>query len=308
MKFYVGLTDERWFNFLQQELREDVNFWRPLGSTKFGAVPAGAPFLLKLKAPHYAIAGVGFFTNYTSLPASVAWDVFRERNGYASFEAFQAAIQGYRRAHGKPTEINPLVGCIVLTEPLFFKKQDWVPAPEDWRGQIVSGKTYQTEDAIGGALWRAVEDRIAHYRQNAQPLVLESAGNYRSALTQVRIGQGAFRTLVMDAYGRRCAVSGERTLPVLEAAHIRPYAELGPNTVGNGLLLRSDLHKLFDSNYLTINASDQRILVSSRIREEFSNGKEYYRFHGQPLASVPNRLDDLPTREFLEFHNSRFQV
>lgn len=46
-------------------------------------------------------------------------------------------------------------------------------------------------------------------------------------LIRPRLGQGAFRVLVTDVYGRKCAVTGERTLPALEAAHIRPYAEGG---------------------------------------------------------------------------------
>lgn len=307
MKFYAGLTDKRWFDFLRQAPREDVNFWRPLGSTTFGAIPALAPFLFKLKAPHYAIGGVGFFSNYTSLPASVAWDVFRERNGYSTYEAFLAAIQGYRRAHGKADEQNPTIGCIVLTAPVFFNESEWVPAPEDWRNAIVTGKTYDSADTIGGKVWAQVEQRLSQYRQAPASFALEPTSLYKQGTTKVRIGQGAFRTLVTDAYERRCAISGERTLPVLEAAHIKPYKEYGPNETGNGLLLRSDLHKLFDNNYLTVDATDKRVLVSSRIREEFSNGKEYYRFHGQPLVSLPKRLEDKPTREFLEFHNARFR-
>ena len=59
-----------------------------------------------------------------------------------------------------------------------------------------------------------------------------------------RLGQGSFRVLVTDAYGRQCAATGERTLPVLQAAHIHPYAVGGPHRVDNGLLLRSDLHTL----------------------------------------------------------------
>jgi putative restriction endonuclease len=55
-------------------------------------------------------------------------------------------------------------------------------------------------------------------------------------LVQPRLGQGAFRLLVTDAYQRGCAVTGERTLPVLDAAHIRPYAELGPHRLENGIL------------------------------------------------------------------------
>jgi putative restriction endonuclease len=61
-------------------------------------------------------------------------------------------------------------------------------------------------------------------------------------------------------------VTGEKTLPALEAGHIRPYAKSGPHEIRNGLLLRSDLHNLFDLGYLTV-ALDYRVAVSRRIRE-----------------------------------------
>ena len=107
-----------------------------------------------------------------------------------------------------------------------------------------------------------------------------------------------------EAYGRRCAVTGERTLPALEAAHIRPYAEEGPHLVANGLLLRADLHKLFDDGYLTI-TEDHRVEVSARIREQFENGREYYRLGGRPLEALPARADERPSPEFLRWHNER---
>lgn len=94
------------------------------------------------------------------------------------------------------------------------------------------------------------------------------------ARARSRLGQGAFRVMVTDAYQRRCAVTGEKTLPVLEAAHIRPYALSGPNRVSNGLLLRSDLHTLFDLGYITV-TPELRLLVSRRLREEWHNGLEY---------------------------------
>ncbi len=76
--------------------------------------------------------------------------------------------------------------------------------------------------------------------------------------------------------------------------------------MGNGLLLRSDLHKLFDKHYITIDADDKTILISSRIQEEFSNGKEYYRFDGQPLKVLPKLLADQPAQQYLRHHNERF--
>jgi hypothetical protein len=63
-------------------------------------------------------------------------------------------------------------------------------------------------------------------------------------LVRPRLGQGAFRVIVIEVYDRRCTITGERTLPVLEAAHIKPYVSGGPHPPENGLLLRSDLHTL----------------------------------------------------------------
>jgi len=314
MNYYVGVTDYNWFDYLRQEPREDVNFWKPLGGgTRFGAVPAGAPFLLKLKKPHHCIAGIAYFTNQIDLPISMAWDMFGPRNGYGDYHEFAQAIRKYRAASGKPAEPNPLISCLVLTEPIFFRKPDWIPAPESWGNSIVTGKVYNTQEAVGSQLWAAVSATQFRYRQNAftrelatDSLALESPGIYREALTKVRVGQGAFRALVTQAYEKKCAISGEKTLPVLEAAHIQPFSQAGPNSVGNGLLLRSDLHKLFDKHYITIDATDQVVLISPRIREEFSNGKEYYRFHGEKPQVLPKLLADQPAKQYLQHHNERF--
>lgn len=65
-------------------------------------------------------------------------------------------------------------------------------------------------------------------------------------LIRPRLGQGAFRASVTSVYQHRCALTGERTLPILDAAHIRPYDQGGEHEVTNGLLLRTDIHRLFD--------------------------------------------------------------
>ncbi len=123
-------------------------------------------------------------------------------------------------------------------------------------------------------------------------------------LTRSRLGQGAFRVLVTESYQKRCAVTGEKTLPVLEAAHIKPFAEDGPHQVSNGILLRSDLHKLFDLGYVTV-TPELKLEVSSRLREEWHNGREYYAYHGKELAFRPQVAAELPARAFLEWHNER---
>ena len=131
----------------------------------------------------------------------------------------------------------------------------------------------------------------------------ESEPRYgNSILKKVRIGQGAFRVLVTDAYTRKCSISGEKTLPVLEAAHIKPYALEGPHSIPNGLLLSSDIHKLFDTGYLTV-TGNLKVEVSKRIKEEFENGKEYYQFHGKELLCLPKNERERPMIEFIQWHN-----
>ncbi|GAA4406600.1 hypothetical protein GCM10023187_26220 [Nibrella viscosa] len=305
MDFYLGVTDYRWYNYLSDRAPEDVNFWQPGGRSAFRVLKPGGAFLFKLKHPHNAIAGVGFFTVQEQLPLSLAWDTFQTRNGFDTLEQFRAVIQQYRGT----SERNPVIGCIALTNPVFFKREDWIPAPADWGKSIVQGKKYSTLEYTGAALWQQIESILAKYLTaipNIQDAftVAEDMPQYdNSVLRKVRLGQGAFRLSVMDAYQKRCAITGEKTLPVLEAAHIKPFSESGPNQIINGLLLRSDMHKLFDDGYITI-TTDLKIEVSKRIREEFENGREYYQYHGRELLVVPELVKNRPSPLYLEYHNS----
>jgi putative restriction endonuclease len=90
----------------------------------------------------------------------------------------------------------------------------------------------------------------------------------------------------------------------LEAAHIKPFSESGPSHLANGLLLRADLHKLFDAGYITVTGRYQ-VEVSKKIKEEFENGKEYYKSNGENLLILPNRLMDRPHPSFLDYHNNK---
>ena len=305
MDYYLGTTDWRWYQYLSQINPEDVNFWQPGGRIAFRALPPGGAFLFKLKSPYNVIGGVGFFTVHSQLPLSLAWDTFQTRNGFDTLEQFRTAIQQYRRT----SERNPIIGCIALTNPVFFKREDWISTPEDWEKSIVKGKKYNTSTYIGASLWQQVKTTLTKYSTtvtDAENLfsVAEDMPRYGNpVLRKVRIGQGAFRLSVIEAYHKRCAITGEKTLPVLEAAHIRPYAESGPNYIDNGLLLRSDMHKLFDEGYITITPG-LKIEVSSRIKEEFLNGKEYYQYHGKDLLALPNLEQNKPSPVYLEYHNS----
>jgi putative restriction endonuclease len=297
VKFWVGVTDRDWFDFLAARQPDEVNFWQPSGGRLFRALQPGEPFLFKLHSPDNFIVGGGFFVRHAAIPISLAWESFGEKNGVSELKALRERVWKYRRREGEATTSDPVIGCSILAEPFFLPRNDWLPVPHTWAKNIVQGKTYDTAMSDGAGLWASILQRL-HALQLADP-----ADRYGAEyVARARLGQGAFRVLVTEAYGRRCAITGERTLPVLEAAHIKPYSEEGPHQVSNGLLLRSDLHTLFDRGYVTV-TPDLHLEVSRRIREEFSNGRDYYAHHGRSLAVVPEAMPERPNASFLRWHN-----
>lgn len=181
----------------------------------------------------------------------------------------------------------------------FFEESDWIPVPASWSPNIVSFKTYSTGDADGLALWEAASERLG--RQPLPGMADAQARFGTPQLIRPRLGQGAFRVMVTDIYGRRCAVTQERTLPALEAAHIRPYGDGGQHEARNGLLLRRDIHSLFDAGYVTV-TPDLNFEVSRRIKEEFDNGRHYYALHGRPI-DPPQEAAQRPDPAALAWHN-----
>ena len=233
------------------------------------------------------------------LPVSLAWDAFGMKNGAKTFDRFFQSIMRLN----KSGEVNPTIGCTILTEPFFSKLEDWIPIPQDWSSNIVKGKSYDTEETVGAALWKAVQERRDSVNKYEGELVIQEPATAFGKTIEIRsrIGQGAFRAMVTDAWSRRCGITGEKTLPVLEAAHIKPYALYGPNLTSSGLLLRSDMHILFDKGYITLSKSNH-VEVSKLIREEFENGKEYYRYHGRLLHHLPEYPAVRPSAKFLDWY------
>lgn len=303
MKIWVGVTDKRWFQHLLLRAPDEVNFWQPSGTRNFRVLEPGEPFLFKLHSPDNFIVGGGFFVRYSALPASLAWDAFGQKNGVDSLDELRLRVRHYRP---RENALDPIIGCNVLAEPFFLEKSHWIPIPNSFALNIVSGKSYDTQNDEGAKLWNAVQHAISMQPQiqerSATQLYSDGPRFGEEYLARARLGQGAFRVLVTDAYQRRCAVTGEKTLPVLEAAHIRPYSKQGPHRVSNGILLRSDLHKLFDLGYVTV-TPELRLEVSPRLKAEWQNGREYYLHHGKPLSFRPVDARRLPSPAYLTWHN-----
>ena len=303
MRIYVGITDFDWFKTLKQANCDEVNFWKPGGRTNFKALNEGDMFLFKLHSPQDYIVGGGFFLKFSILPASLAWEAFGIANGAKNLSELKDRVYKYKKAN-RLSDPDPQIGCIILSMPFYLEERDWIPAPKDWNRNIVQGKTYDDSEIYGLALFEQIQEKLRN--QEFVPLVVkedELENRYgKEQLIKPRIGQGAFKVLITDAYQRRCAITGEKTLPVLEAAHIKPYSLEGPHAINNGLLLRRDFHTLFDRGYITVDKS-LTVEVSHRIKEDFGNGKEYYAHHGRKLIILPERKDQLPNPHYLEWHN-----
>jgi putative restriction endonuclease len=301
MRCYVGITDGDWFELLAgQNSLEEVNFWQRV----FKALEPGELFLFKLHSPRNFVVGGGFFAHATLLPVTLAWDCFGIANGALSLGEMRARIERYRRAPAAPRE-NYTIGCVLLEQPFFFSESDWIPVPGDWQPNIVQGRRYDLLQEPGRSLWQAVQAAVARTGQSESwPAEIRSpeAPRYgEPALVEPRLGQGSFRVLVTEAYERRCAVTEERVLPVLQAAHIRPYAQGGQHRIDNGMLLRSDLHTLFDNGYISV-TPDFHLEVSRRIRDDFENGRNYYALHGHAVR-VPMDSGMRPAVQHLRWHN-----
>lgn len=295
MRALVGVTDNEWASFLRDRPHlTEANFWLPSGAGSFKALTTGEPFLFKTHHPHNRLVGGGFLSDYAALKVSEAWDFFREGNGVASADDLLGKIHGYRRDYSDP---DPVIGCVLLRDIFFAPEGETIAGPPDFAKSIVRWKGYNLADSEDSYLERALHNLITASR-TASRIDGPMLGDPR--LMQPRLGQAAFKGMVLVAYHRRCAITGGRITPVLEAAHIRPVAANGEHRLDNGLLLRSDVHILFDRGYLGID-DKHRIQVSPRLRSDFGNGREFYGRQGESI-DLPERIADRPAKDAVTWH------
>jgi putative restriction endonuclease len=303
VKGYVGVTDGSWYRFLaaRPEITE-VNFWQPSGGRAFRVLEPGEPFLFKTHHPDNRVVGGGFFSGFAVLPLAEAWTLFGEANGAADLMTMRQRIGQYRRAAIGPGE-DPLIGSIFVRDTVFFPSGGEMEPPPEFAANIVQGKSYLLAEEPAASYFEEALRRLLGHELGGE---LESAwgrpgpmfGDPR--LLPRRLGQRSFQAVVTNAYHRRCAITGDRIRPVLQAAHIRPVASGGEHRLDNGLLLRSDAHILYDAGYLGVDPK-HRLLVSPRLRNEFGNGEEFYARDGQ-VIDLPDRRIDRPSSEYLEWH------
>jgi len=302
MDGYIAVTDPGWYEHLCVEPGpKDANFWRP--STRAFRLDVGTPFLFKLKAPHHAIAGFGFFTGFTILPDWLAWETFGTANGVGGLMQLRERLTRIRKGARIEADPGGRIGCCLIAEAQFFPPRAWVAAPEDWKPRTQTGSRYDLSTGEGLRVWNDCLARMAD-TIGEDFVAREPTPRYGNPILHApRLGQPIFRVKVLDAYDRACAVTREHSLPVLDAAHIRPYADGGGHDVTNGLSLRSDLHRLFDRGYVTVD-EDCRFVVGDRLKQDYENGRSYYGLKGQDLV-LPAESALRPDSAALAWHREQ---
>jgi putative restriction endonuclease len=304
----VAITDEGWYGFLAEHPEvTELNFWTPSARRSFRA-PQFSPFLFKLRAPYNAVCGFAYFAQFSTLPDWLAWESFGLGNGCGSFTEMRGRIMRIRaRIRYDERTGSDDIGCIQLVSPTFFPRELWIPQPSDWQPRTQTAVKYDLAAGEGRRVWESCLEQARTFslatRPSPYPVSLERPSRYGDPrLVRPRLGQATFRIAVLDAYGRACAVTQEHSLPALESSHIRSYAQEGPHEICNGLLLRADLHRLFDTGYVTV-TPDLRFEVGSRLRADYKNGRSYYPLHGARLR-VPSAAAHQPQQDFLEWHRA----
>lgn len=296
--FVISPTDNTWFQFLQNAgLNSFVNFWTPT-PWNIKKLKTGDRWYFLLKSPIRQLGGFGDFYEYKNLTAFDAWREFGKRNGCIDKNQFVQRIQLYIDKNsesfgGKSIDIyNYEIGCIILNNCQFWDEDKFL-RPEDYQidfaTQVVKYKYFDQYDPF-----LTLTDKTDDFN-----LVNEPREEYKREVNQ-RKGQSEFKGKILKAYNNKCCVSGESCPELLEAAHLQQYLTKTSNHIQNGILLRIDLHRLFDSGLLFID-SNYIVHISTLIKST-----TYQQFDGIAI-SLPANSNAYPSKESLELKRDNFR-
>lgn len=291
----IAPTDDNWFEYVRDEINKtNINFWTPT-PWNIRQLEDGDRFYFMRKAPVRKIGGYGHFIRYENMGAEEEWKEFGIGNGVGSLDELidrASEYAGSRSENFEPTE-NPEIGCVVLRDPVLFNEENHIDLQEhevDFPAQVVKHKYFPDRDTL-----RHPSETESAGSEDFS-LVEEESKTYSTTRRKDRKKQHRFRQRVFEAYDHECCVTGEETSDVLEAAHIQPYTSEESNHVQNGIPLRVDLHRLFDTGLMTV-TTDGKVQVSEKV-----SSKVYREFDGAVVAK-PSDPNEEPSSEALRYHN-----
>jgi putative restriction endonuclease len=297
--FAISPTDNHWFQFLRDAgFNSYVNFWTPTPWNIKRMSPGNRWYFL-LKSPIREIGGFGEFVEYKNLTAIEAWKEYGQRNGCVDKKQMVERIQVYidknsEEFGGKSIDINSHeIGCVILKNCQFWDEEKY-KRPEDYEigfaTQVVKYKYFDQYDPFTN-----LPDDIDNFS-----LLNEPREEFKKEVNQ-RKGQSEFKGRILKAYNNKCCVSGETCPELLEAAHLQQYLNDSSNHIQNGILLRIDLHRLFDNGLLFID-NEYKVHISPILLSP-----SYKQFEGIKI-SLPNNPNEYPSKECLELKRKDFRI
>lgn len=299
--FAISPTDTNWVEFLKtSELNSYVNFWTPT-PWNVKNLNINSRLYFMLKSPIRKIAGFGEFVEYKNLSAFEAWKEFGYRNGRSSKEEFIKSIQNYidknsEKFGGKSIDINTYeIGCIILKNCEYFEEDNFIDLEEleiKFPKEIVKIKYFYEYDSILN---------ILSEKNNFDFNLLSEERDDQRRYIKTREGQGGFKGKVLRAYNNRCCISQETIPELLEVAHIQNYKNKDSHHIQNGIILRTDFHKLYDNGLVFID-KNYSIHISSLITNEY-----YRQYHGKKIK-LPSNEHNYPSKIALELKRIEFRI
>lgn len=293
--FAISPTDNNWFNYLKQnELNSFVNFWTPT-PWNVRRLSSGDRLYFMLKAPIRKIGGFGEFYEYKNMSSDEAWEEFGHRNGRYSKLELSTIIRNYVAKNSNLGQVSidtHDIGCIVLKNCEFWDTDKFLEVENyniSFERSIVTLKYFDQLDPF-----TETRGQASSFVPLNQPRIPDQA------MRNIRNGQGGFKGKMLRAYNNKCCISGETIPELLEAAHIQKYINSNSHHVQNGLILRVDLHKLYDNGLLFID-SDFVVHLSSVVEAEF------YQQYNQKKISLPMFEFDYPSSTALEMRRGEFR-
>lgn len=289
--FTIAVTDRDWYEYQKRNgFINRINFWTP--KVWKVAITPGTNVVFKLKKTNNMfgdeIGGYGRFVEYKTQSLDQSWKEFGRRNGCDTKEEYVAKL-----TKGKGNAFT-VCGCMVLDDVVFF---DEFKRLSDYglsfALNIVTYKNeYSTFPDFG-------QQKVVSSQSSFSLVIPTKKGKKMQSITE-RVGQGQFHSDVSTAYNHRCCITGESTPELLQAAHIQDYINKESNHIQNGLLLRIDIHKLFDSGLLYID-QNYHVHVSSLVTSP------EYRYLDNHLISLPNNPSEYPSKAALQFKEKSYR-
>lgn len=295
--FAISPTDIDWFKFLRTEgLNSEINFWTPT-PWNVSRLAKGDKLYFMLKSPIRKIGGYGQFVEYKNMSVNDAWNKYGYKNGCASKKELIERLDSYKASNStdERSVTETEIGCIVLTNAMYFDDDKFMDLDNyeiDFSRFIVKIKYFNELDPLETEINATIKD--------FELLPATSEKLKKSRLVTERKGQGNFRAIITRAYSNKCCITNESTPELVEAAHIQSYIDENSNHVKNGLLLRVDLHKLYDNGLMYIDESFV-IHISPEVKSA------YYRELNGKTISLPTNLNDYPSKDALKSKKFEFR-